>query len=419
MDIARVPKAQTTRMVMPALVLLAVLAIGLAAWRSAVGLWRPGADRPIDRSSVVTARVTRGTFVRSVQGAGVLTPQFTKVIAAPLDEVIDTVAVHPGSRVRPGDVIARGASPELEAAVAEATGQIAIAQAELANVRAHGLAGVQSARGELGAAGDEQRLAAAEYRVYSDLNRQGLVGSLAFERARMAVVQARRKIETANGALGIARAESDSAVTQQLAKIATLTQLRDLKRRQLARTTIVADADGVVQDLAVQPGQHVSVGAVVAHVADARDLEAVVQVPEADAHDVVVGQPARIGLRDIVIPGRVQRLNPVAQNGTVAVHLTLAGPLPAGARPDMNVTGEVVLERFPGALSVQRPVGVQDGARVESFRVVGDRAVRTSVTFGRGTLDRIVVVNGARAGDELIVSDTSAFAASSAVQLRL
>lgn len=418
MDIARVPRTSANRFVVPVLVALAAAAIGLMAWHFVPTLSRPGPERSIDRSSVVIARVTRGTFVRSVQGSGVLTPRATRIVAAPLDEVIDSVAVRPGSRVRPGDVIARGSSPDLVAAVAEADGQIAIARAELANVRAHGLAGVQNAKGELGAAIDEQRVAAAEYRVNRDLNRQGLVGNLVFEKSRLALAQAQRKIETASGALGIARTESESAAAQQLAKIRTLEQVRDLKQQELSRTTIVSGADGIVQDLAVEPGQHVTVGSVVAHVADTHDLEAVVQVPEADAHDVAVGQLARVGLPTVTLQAKVQRLNPAAQNGTVAVHLAISGPLPAGARPDMNLTSEIVLERFPGALSVQRPVGVQDGARVELFHVVGERAVRTGVTLGRGTLDRIVILSGARAGDELIVSDTSQFAASRSVQLR-
>ena len=41
-----------------------------------------------------------------------------------------------------------------------------------------------------------------------------------------------------------------------------------------------------------------------------------------------------------VIPGRVVRIDPAVENGTVTVDVTLEGKLPRRARPDLTVDGE-------------------------------------------------------------------------------
>jgi hypothetical protein len=48
----------------------------------------------------------------------------------------------------------------------------------------------------------------------------------------------------------------------------------------------------------------------------------------------------------------------------------------------------------------------------------GDRARRATVALGRGSARQVEVLRGLAAGDTVIVSDTSAFGASSDVRLK-
>ena len=51
------------------------------------------------------------------------------------------------------------------------------------------------------------------------------------------------------------------------------------------------------------------------------------------------------------IPGRVTRINPAVENGTVTVDVALDGDLPRGARPDLSLTDEQAEPERPEGVS--------------------------------------------------------------------
>jgi multidrug efflux pump subunit AcrA (membrane-fusion protein) len=121
--------------------------------------------------------------------------------------------------------------------------------------------------------------------------------------------------------------------------------------------------------------------------------------------------PARIDTGEGVIVGRVTRIAPAAQNGTVAVDVTFTRPLPPGARPDANVDGTIEIAKIPNAISIARPAGASDGSTIDVFKVIdgGTRAVRLRVRLGQGSNDRIQVLSGIVPGDTIVVSDMSSY----------
>jgi HlyD family secretion protein len=108
-----------------------------------------------------------------------------------------------------------------------------------------------------------------------------------------------------------------------------------------------------------------------------------------------------------MVAGHVVRIDPAVQNGTVTVDVALAGPLPAGARPDLSVDGTITLERLADVLYVGRPVGVQAAGVARLYKLVdaGHAAVRVPVRLGRGSVDTVEVTEGLAVGDQVIVSD--------------
>jgi HlyD family secretion protein len=99
------------------------------------------------------------------------------------------------------------------------------------------------------------------------------------------------------------------------------------------------------------------------------------------------------------------------QNGTVTVDVELTGELPKGARPDLSVDGIVELERLENVLYVGRPAQGQGESEIGLFRMVAgsDEAVRTRVSLGRASVSTIEVLEGLEEGDEVILSDTTAW----------
>ncbi|HKE31742.1 MAG TPA: RND transporter, partial [Candidatus Angelobacter sp.] len=110
-----------------------------------------------------------------------------------------------------------------------------------------------------------------------------------------------------------------------------------------------------------------------------------------------------------IIPGKVIRIDPAAQNGTFTVDVELQGELPKGARPDLSVDGTITMEKLENVLYVGRPAFGQEKSTVGMFRVDADEktAVRVPVELGRSSVNSIEIVRGLQEGQEVILSDMS------------
>jgi HlyD family secretion protein len=155
----------------------------------------------------------------------------------------------------------------------------------------------------------------------------------------------------------------------------------------------------------------VTPGTILAKVARPDKLKAELRIAETQAKDIEVGQKATIDTRNGLIEGKVIRVDPAVQAGTVQVDVALIGPLPKGARPDLSVDGTVELERLEDILYVGRPAYGQAESTIGLFRILedGKTAVRVQVQLGRSSVSTIEIVQGLNENDQVILSDTSAW----------
>ena len=190
--------------------------------------------------------------------------------------------------------------------------------------------------------------------------------------------------------------------------------------QQLESLRVRAGTSGVLQELPLEVGQWVTPGTTLAKVADPTRLKAVLRIPETQAKDVLIGQPASIDTRNGVIEGSVVRIDPAVQNGAVTVDVALNGALPTGARPDLSVEGVLEIEHLEDVLYVGRPAFGQANSVVGLFRILpdsGGTATRVNVRLGRSSVRIIELVEGLQEGDEVILSDMSAWDAFDRIRL--
>jgi HlyD family secretion protein len=164
----------------------------------------------------------------------------------------------------------------------------------------------------------------------------------------------------------------------------------------------------------------VSPGTNLARVADPTRLKAELRIAETQARDLAIGQKAEIDTRNGIIPGRVIRIDPAAQQGTVTVDVELLGELPRGARPDLSVDGTIELERLTNVLYVGRPAFGQENSTVGLFKVdpaTGEASLE-QVQLGRSAVNTIEVLGGLAEGDQVILSDMSAWDQFERIRLR-
>ena len=190
--------------------------------------------------------------------------------------------------------------------------------------------------------------------------------------------------------------------------------LHDRLRDQQA-LTVLAKTGGILQQLGPSPnvsievGQRISTGGIVAKITNPGRLKAVLRISETQARDIVIGQQATIDTRSAIIAGRVIRIDPAVQEGTVAVDVELDGQLPKGARPDLTVDGTIEIERLENVVYMDRPVYGQSDSVLGIFKLQPDgmTAVRAAVQLGRSSVTTIEVLDGLHEGDRVILSDMS------------
>jgi HlyD family secretion protein len=402
LDIPRTPVNRRRRYAIYGAVGLLVLVgatLGLRRLRAAA----PG----VERATVWMDTVKRGPMVREVLGQGTLVPEEIRWIAAKTTARVERVLVKPGAAVQADTVILELTNSDLVLQALEADRQLAQAQAELANLVAS-LNAQQLAQQSVVASlssdlGDARRRARAD----DELAKKGFLSELEQGQTQARARELAGRLEFEEKRLQAQSRGVAAQVTAQRAQIARLRSITEFRRKEVEDLKLRAGTAGVLQELALQPGQSVAAGALLAKVARPDRLQAEVRIPETQAKDVRIGQKASIDTRNGIIPGHVSRIDPAAQAGTVRIDVTLDGPLPEGARPDLNVEGTIEIERLASVLYVGRPAFGQPEATVGLFRLEPDgvHASRTSVMLGRSSVKNVEIRSGLKEGDRVILSD--------------
>ncbi len=335
------------------------LALGAVAL-TGCGSAQAGADDTRGEASVriinvEVAEITPGAFVDEIRLTGAVQANQDVLVAAEESGVIREILVEKGSRVRAGEALAKIDDVILKAQVEQAR-----AQAELA--------------------------------------------SQTWERRK-------RLWEESQVGSEIAYLEVKFASEQTAANVRALEE-------RLARTTIRAPFDGVLEDRRIEVGSMVSPGMVVGRVVDLDPVKITAGVPERYAPDVRVGASATITFD--VFPGdaltaRVHYVGSTVDPQSRTFPIEMVMPNPRGViKPEMVSNIAVTRRELDSALVVPQDALV----RVEKGYVVFVAAERDGVTVaevrpirvGPSQRNLVVVEEGVQPGDRLIVVGQKAVA---------
>ena len=372
----------------------------------------------VDRATVWIDTVKRGPMVRQVRGTGTLVPEDTRWIPALTEGRVERKVLQPGAVVQAETIILELSNPELQQSTLEAELQLRGAEAQLRNRRAELESQILNQRASAASIQAEYRQARLQAEADAELAKDGLISSLTMKisTSRADDLENRWRIEQKR--LEMAEQTLKSQIAVQEAEADRLRTLYQLRRSQLDDLRVRAGVPGVLQQVPVEVGARVAPGTNLARVADPARLKAELRIAETQAKDIQIGQIASVDTRNGVVAGRVSRIDPAATNGTVTVDVALEGELPKGARPDLTVDGTVELERLDNVIFVGRPAFGQESSTVGLFKLDGEGgAARIQVRLGRSSVNTIEVIDGLRPGDQVVLSDMSAWDAFDRVRL--
>lgn len=408
MDIQRTGQAKKRRNRRLILGAIGLAVIGLIS----LGLSKLEPAAPsVQRETVWIDQVKRGDMDRQVRGPGTLVALDVRFVPAPVDGRVERIPALPGVTVHASTVLMDMSNPELEQNAAEAESQLRAAEADYKDTQAKMSSELLNQEASLSSVESQSEQAKLQAQADAQLNSQGLLPKITAQLSHLKSVQLIEQVKIERAKVGKSKNSAEAQLAAQEARVAQARANYELKHHQLESLQVRSGIEGVLQELPVQVGQRVTQGTNLARVARPELLKAELKIPETQAKDVKVGQRAEIDTRNGIVKGHVIRVAPSVQDGTVVVDASLDGPLPEGARVDLSVDGTIEIERLDNVLYVGRPAYGQPQSTVEMFKLTngGKEARRVPVKLGRSSVNTIEVVNGLNPGDQVILSDTSAW----------
>jgi HlyD family secretion protein len=359
-------------------------------------------------------------MIRQVRGSGTLVPEDIRWIPSTTSGRVERIIVRPGSEVTPGTVVLELSNPALEQELNDAQLKVKSAEASLANLRVQLETGHLQQQASTAIIESDFRKASLQAEINAQLADKQLVSALTLQQSRLDKDLLAARLDIAKQQLAKDTESMQARLAVQQSDLDQIRAVMRLKQRQFDELHVRAGLAGVLQIVPVEVGQQVGPGTNVARVADPSKLKAELKIAETQAKDIQIGQPVSIDTRNGLVDGKVSRIDPSVQNGTVTVDVTLEGALPKGvARADLTVDGTIELERLTDVLFVGRPALGQEQSTVGVFKLEPDgTAARTQAKIGRMSVDKVELLSGLNAGDQVVLSDMSAWDAYDRVRLQ-
>jgi HlyD family secretion protein len=423
MDIQRSPEIAKKKKVKRVIFGVAALLIGVLV---TVGLaqLKPAAPT-VEAATTWRDSAKRGPMLRQVRGPGTLVPEDIRWVTAATEATVERIVTLPSANIIKADTIILELRDEkVLQELLDAELQLRGAEADLASLKVRLNNELLEQQSQAANIQGQYHKAKIQAEANERLSKEGLQSSVL---TRISQVEAeelanRHRIETER--LRIRSGSTDAQLAAEQARVAQRKALYELRRSQADALRVRAGLEGVLQVVPVQVGQRVPAGTNLARVAVPGRLKAELRIPETQARDIEIGQRASVDTRNGEVEGRVARIDPAAQNGTVLVDVTFTGPLPRGARPDLSVDGTVELERLDNVLYVGRPAFGQEQGTISLFKVTAgtceapEAAERIQVKLGRSSVNTVEILSGLAERDCVILSDMSAWDGRDRVRLR-
>ena len=220
---------------------------------------------------------------------------------------------------------------------------------------------------------------------------------------------ARAELDTAVSQLAVAEGRYQDAIEEVRNRQGVLVQRRselEIARQQLADTAIVSPIDGAVSERQAAVGQYLPAGAPVVTLVRTHPLRLRLPVPEREAGLVRTGQIVHLSVEGDPnkYQGRVARLSPAIAESSRTLMIEAEVPNNQGVlRPGSFAKAEIVIESGQSVVTVPQDAIVTFAGIEKVLGVAKGTAIEKRVRTGRRIDDRVEIIEGIAAGDEVVV----------------
>ena len=365
----------------------------------------------VNKDELVTATVHLGDFKVNVRATGVLKPVNIRWVSSQVSGRVEQAFVKAGAYVTTGQILMQLSNPELhrelektrwefEAKKAENHAAYVVLQSQLVDLKNSVVEADYSYQAS-------KLKLDAETQLYQQKN--GTVSALDYQSSQLNVKQKNHYWQAQKQKFIKMQANLSATQTAQNARLGLVENNYQRVQDQVASLAVKASTNGVVQQVSLALGEQATMGGSVALIADQSSLFAELQVQEIMVSNITLGQRVVVDTRTSQIIGEVIRIDPAVNAGMVQVDVKLSSKLPNEARPDLTVDGSIEISNIDDVLYVKRPAFAPKHSKTQLYRLTSDAqfAQKQMVALGQSSVNQIQILSGLKAGDEVIISDTS------------
>jgi HlyD family secretion protein len=404
MDIVKQQKTKKTitkqHFILAMLVLLILLiSVALASFNSI----------SLNKKDLLISEIKQGDLAITVDGYGKLVSKKLQLITSLTQATVEEIVLKPGAVVTKDSVIVKLTNPELQLAVENSQQELAQLKANLRQLKVNNkreLLTEQAVIAEL-----EFRFEAAKLKRLAEksLVEEGIVSNLTFKQSQLNEKQLSKRISILSEKLQQLTLVHSEAINIQKERIKQQIGQLAIAKNRLEKLHVRAGFEGVLQRLAVNLGQSLAPGQEVALIGSTKKLIAEIKVPQNQASLIELGQKVLIDTRQATIKGTVSRINPIVEQNTVRIDISLPDDLPISAKPEQNIDAEIIIKTLINIKYIERPANVKSQSAINLYQLDEDKNIATikSLKFGRKTSRYIEVTSEVTQGTLFIISDLS------------
>jgi HlyD family secretion protein len=383
---------------------MAVLVIALLIWAL-----QTAGTVSVSRNDILIERVEQGDLEVITEGFGFLNSNKQQLITTLTQATVKEIVLKPGAHVTADSVIVRLDNPELSQEVENAQQELAQIRANLRQLELNNQRETLNETADLAEMTARYETAVLNRQAEEKLIEKGIVSQLAYQESVLEEQQLAKRIAILQQRIEQLKLVHKESINIQQERLKQQQGQLNIRQSRLDGLVVKAVFSGVLQRLSVELGQSLVVGQEIALIGSVTDLIALIRVPQSQVQQVSVGQTAMVDTRQDKIPGTVTRIDPIVQDNTVEVEISLPEKLPASARPQLNVDAVIIADTLKQIFYIKRPANVKPNSEISLYRLDSNASTAQlrTLKLGRQAGRHIEIISGAEAGDVFIISDLS------------
>jgi HlyD family secretion protein len=358
---------------------------------------------------VQVTSVTQATIRRIVHGDGALFPRDQASLMPKIAAPVQKFYVNRGDHVKQGQLLAVLENRDLIDAVSESKG--AVDQAE-SNLRTTEVAtvpdSVVKAQTDMESAREARDNAKAVLDSRQQLFKQGALAGRLVDESRLVYAQAESQYRAAQQHLDTLQSVKQDQIKGAAAQVQSAKAHHDSQEAQVAYSRILSPISGIVSDRPFNAGEMANPGVPLITIVDISRVIARIDVPQAEASTVKVGQTAILTRPDSKdeVEGKVTVVSPAADPNSTTVQIWIQVENPGERlKPGTAIHAAIATEIYKAATVVPAAAilpGEEGGTAiltVSSDSIVHKRTVTVGVREG----NQVQILSGANPGEEVVI----------------